>query len=431
MTSTKTTVKEPQEGAPLLAGYAVVRRSGRRATVAAPSGELSALLLGPQEAEEVLRRALGRLPAHEHRERLVDVAVDQRGTVVLTEPAVVTTLDRVLDSGRSLRPGHVVTVVAPLVAALRDAIAAGVLLAPTAESIGLTADGRPVLLVGSAAEASTTIEVQEAVRAVLARCRERCPDWPGSLVDSADLDEIEAELYRSAAPLPLGDLLTASPPVRADPALTATERRRSVGATSVARLLPRGRHQSRVPAGGESAVAGRHRRPHPFDDWRRRARGLCRERRGPLTAAAAILVGAAVATTTAGQMPEARGVPWPTATTSNSARPTAGTAPVVPPDLDPAEAARRLVVAVTECGGSDAGCLRDLTTADSPLRRSGADPVGELLPADPSISAVAAEVNGASALVSIDAGGTTAASVLIIRTEAGWLIRDVFSGGGA
>ncbi|WKK71357.1 hypothetical protein Q0F99_18345 [Rathayibacter oskolensis] len=40
-----------------------------------------------------------------------------------------------------------------------------------------------------------------------------------------------------------------------------------------------------------------------------------------------------------------------------------------------------------------------------------------------------ADENGGSALVSLDPEqGTTAASVLIIRTEAGWLIRDVFAG---
>lgn len=426
----------PEAEGETLGGCTVLRRSGDRAVVRGPGGvELSAMLLSAAEAEAVLGRGLERLPPHEHRERLVDAGVGPTGSVLLTTPPIMTTLDRVLDSGRVMPPGVVVTVLAPVVAALREAGKAGVLLVPDAEAVGFTAEGRPVLLVSRAGSAAHPVETEEAARVLLARCRQRCPEWPSRLQDAADLDAVEAVLYAAAAPLPLGELLSATPtPPRLPQDEEAAAAPRVTRAPDTRRRgLPLRLLRRREPlAPSADPAPAKHRRAHPFDGWRRRLLLVARERRGPLTAAVVILVGAVVASTPgAGGPTETRGA---AATATSSPRPAievSSSARVPAADVEPEEAARRLLSALLECDGESARCVGAVTTPDSPLRQSGTPEPTDLLPDGAEVAAVATDVNGASALVSIEAGGTTAASVLMIRTEAGWLIRDVLSGEGS
>ncbi|QHC58976.1 hypothetical protein [Rathayibacter sp. VKM Ac-2760] len=427
-------------------------------------GVLNALVLSRERAERVLRLGLDRLGRHEHREHLVDVGIVRAGLVLLTEPPIVRTLEQVLDSGARLPPGAVVTVLAPVIAALREAAVDGVLLAPGADAVGLTEEGRPVLLLSGSAAARSVEEVGAAVRDLLGRCRDRCPEWRGSPDAQDDLEELEALLYRSAAPRPLGALLRMEgPPDRrsADPG---------------------------GPAGRSAEVPARHRRSHPFDGWQARLRGVVRRRRGPLIAGAVILLGALLASgvgpqrgaeagTPASERTEMRPsdaqpvpersrttptvTPSPTATPTASASPTstpttsasptstpttsasptstptASASPASTPDVRPPgpdvgaeEAATALLGAVRHCGSAEVVCIAGLTTADSPIRSDAAS-VEALVAAAPAVAAVHADVNGASAIVAIGADpGTTKASVLMIRTEAGWLLRDVFTDGG-
>ena len=65
------------------------------------------------------------------------------------------------------------------------------------------------------------------------------------------------------------------------------------------------------------------------------------------------------------------------------------------------------------------------------MRADWAEVVGVLGAGGTAVTAVLADVNGASAVVSVGPdAGTTTASVLMIRTEAVWLLRDVFTDAG-
>ncbi|NQX14329.1 hypothetical protein [Rathayibacter sp. VKM Ac-2857] len=245
-----------------IAGYVVVGAGALGPLVRDGAGRRSnAAVLSQERAEDALRSGLDRLGRHEHRQRLVDVGVHRDGLVLLSEPPVVRTLEEVLESGAALPPGVVVTLLAPIVGALRDCVAAGVLPVPGAEAIGLTEEGRPVLLLSEAAAGASESEVRAAVRGLLARCRQRCPAWRGSPEDDDDLEAIEALLYCTAAPLPLG----------------ASQR--------VARA-------AEGPECVREASPGRHRRTHPLDGWRDRVLALVVRRRGPLAAALVVLIGA-------------------------------------------------------------------------------------------------------------------------------------------
>lgn len=423
-----------------LAGHSIIGATARGALVEGEepgSTGLGALLLPRAEADAALQNGLAVLPPHDHRERLVDLAVDPRGVVLLTSPAVVSTLERLLASERSLAPGVVVTILAPVVDALRDASAHGVHLAPGAEAVGFSSDGRPVLLVSAAEPASGPFGSLVAARTLLARCRERCPDWPGGPEQDDDLEGLVARLYRAAEPLPLGDLLESEPvqavhrrPAEAPGADRRAARERAAMRRAVRLLLGRPIARRAQIARSETGSSGRHRRPHPVDDWRTRVVTVARKRRGPVTAAAVILLGSVAAATVGGGQPGGS-APSPPPRPSASSSPRASAVVDAPPPETAAEdAARSLVSAAVDCSPDASACVDGLTTGDSPLRQDDGDRFARLLPAEVAVTAIVVDVNGASALVTLDsAAGTTAASVLMIRTEAGWLIRDVFAEG--
>ncbi|MCJ1700084.1 hypothetical protein MT356_10185 [Rathayibacter festucae] len=441
----------PLEG---IAGHAVVGSGALGPVVRDGDGRLlNALLLSQERAEGALRSGIERLAPHEHRQRLVDVGVHADGAVLLTAPAVVSTLEQVLESGAVLPPGVVVTLLAPVVGALRDAAASGVHPLPGAEAIGLTEEGRPVLLLTEASTGSTEADVVAAVIGLLGRCRRSCPAWRGSPRDDDDLAALEALLYRSAAPLPL----------------------RAARRPETAAVRER-------PTGVVESPPARHRRTHPLDGWRDRVRTSAVRRRGPLVTAAVVLVGALVmtglgpdrstgaetaastrasapvpSTRTPAPSPVAPTRPAPAAATAPA---TAGATPTPPPpvtavatparppapatpsaapptvrapgaELAAEEAATALLAAARHCGGSDSACAEALTTPDSPIRVDGGSAFAALRTPASAVTAVRVDVNGASAVVAVGPDpGTTTASVLMIRTEAAWLLRDVFTDGG-
>ncbi|MBO0985867.1 hypothetical protein IOC53_18570 [Rathayibacter sp. SD072] len=422
---------------PALAGHDILGPSALGELVRAPDGTvLLARRFSREQAAASLRTGLADLPPHEHRESLVDLAdEDEDAVVLLTRPAVVDTLAGLLTRGRVLTAGAAVTVLAPIAAALRDAQELGVLISVEAGTVGLTAQGRPVLLVTGGDGARTA--PAEALRRLMLVVQPLSPP-PAT----AELAELEAHLYRSAAPAPLGDLL-ASPvvptvPAEEDPvapvAATALDRARR----SLIALIHRRRRASRGPRSRAPGPAGpavdggpaRHRRVHPLDGWRRRALTLAVERRGPLLSAAVVVLGALIASlATQGGGESARSAAADDGGGA-SARPSTSSpaAPAPPSPGTPAgEAATALLLAAASCTASgDDSCLRSLTTDDSPLRsEGGSDYVVSLGPLD---GAVLTDTHGATALVEVGMdGGTTAASVLIIRTEAGWLLREVFT----
>ncbi|MCM6763471.1 hypothetical protein NB037_13680 [Rathayibacter sp. ZW T2_19] len=422
---------------PAPAGYELVGPSAVGELVRAPDGTvLLARRCSRPRAAAALRSGLADLPPHDHRETLVDLAdEDGDAVVLLTRPAVIDTLAGLVTRGRVLTAGAAVTVLAPIAAALRDAQEHGVLVAVDAGTVGLTAQGRPVLLL-TGGEGATTAPA-EALRRLMLVVRPQSPPPP-----TAELAELEAHLYRSAVPAPLGDLL--APPIvatapeeeGAGPPVAATAldcaRRALLALTRRRREAPR-RPRSRTRDPAAAAPDGgpaRHRRVHPLDGWRRRVLTVVSARRGPLLSAAVVVVGALVAslaTQGGGQSARSaaaddRGGASARPSTSSPASP----APPGPdtPAGDAATALLRAAAACTATGG--VSCLRSLTTDDSPLRSEGAsDYVASLGLLD---GAVLTDTHGATALVEVGLdGGTTAASVLIIRTEAGWLLREVFT----
>ena len=413
-----------EERGRLVAGYEVVGPSARGHLVRGSEGEvLEARICSTDEAAAALWDGAALLPEHGHRETLVDLSVDDGVVVLLTRPTVVETLARILERGHRLSAGAAVTVLAPIAGALRDAADHGVHLSIGTGSVGLTAEGRPVLLLGEEGAGSTP---ESAFRAVLlAAAPESAPP------DDADLAGLEAHLYRWAAPVPLGDLLTApavalmSNGPEAEPTGPPRARTRMAQITAMWRV--RLRRRSATAGGSELA---RHRRVHPLDGWRSRAVARATARRGPLLAAAAVVVGALVAGLVSGNEQDVNAPPARAA----SAAPTGSAleVPLRPPsaDVPAAEAAAALLRSFASCSGAtERSCIDSLSAEDSPLRSDGGpDFVAALGTVD---HAALTEEQGASALLSIDAtaeaGETTAASVLIIRTEAGWLLREVFT----
>ncbi|KZX21887.1 hypothetical protein [Rathayibacter tanaceti] len=365
---------------------------------------------------------MGSLPAHRHRESFVRLVASRGRRILLAAPPTVATADHLLDPARHLRLGAAVTLLAPIVGAVRSAGARGVHLAPTAADVGLTADGRPVLLlttpaVGSAGEART------ALRGLVARVGEHCSELPVALLtEQRDSLALEGRLYGLAEPEGLGAAVRE---------IEGPKRPRA-GVRTVADPAPQ---------------QARHRRAHPFDDGIARLGAILRRRRGPVAAGSAIVIGAVLAgamgTPPSGgangrdpvpTVPSTVGVAaaHPARPASTPAAPTGG-APSAPgvgaghgpsSDLPAEEAASLLVTAAMSC--SDILCAQALTLDDSPLHGSR-EGLATALPVGASVSEVL--VQGASAVVDLGTSPeTTAASVLMIRTEAGWLIRDVYVG---
>lgn len=429
--------------------WAVIGRGARGLLVRAPDGSLrNAVRLRAGEAEAVLRSPVVGLAPHRHRESLVEVVPTRRGRILVTSPPMVLTLEDFLAAEHRLQLGAVVTLLAPIVSAVRDAARAGVQLAPGPSDVGLSADGRPVLLLKVATVASRSA-VLVALRELLGRCGEHCPELAGALGgESVDLLDFEARLYRAAEPVGIGELIRGS----------RSESPTAMGAWMWRGAVRRGRKPGAAVLSRNSTASAaplaRHRRRHHLDDWRERLTVMLLQRRGPIAAAAVIVVGSVLAgalgALSPGNIERSGGAPSSPRSTTISAgtAPTAAANPAslsqladavpsspeehsavtIPPSSALAEeAARALVVAAAGCGS--ASCSDVLTTVDSPLRSDSVPRLSELLPQEITVEALFADVNGGSAIATLITGpGTTAASVLIIRTEAGWLIRDIYVG---
>ncbi|AZZ55257.1 hypothetical protein [Rathayibacter iranicus] len=398
-----------------IGGYRVVERTPRGLVLVNEDGsEFAGRRLRPREAEAVRESPMARLPAHRHREAIVGIVPSRGRRVVVATPSTVATGEQLLAGERPLRLGAAITLLGPVIGAVRSAGAVGVHLAPTAADIGLTSEGRPVLLLTTPSVPSPR-ETRAALRRLLTEVSVRCAELPVTLLlEQGDLLALEGRLYGLADPEGIGL-------VRLSAGTTTTSVRR--------------REHTR-------SSAARHRRRHPLDGWRSRVQDVAVRRRGPLLAAAVIMLGAVIAGVL-GTPPSGRADHSRTPTTASPSRspvsePPATQAPFVGMPSSPGsagraqtpaeaeEAAHLLVEAALAC--SDADCRRALTTAESPLR-TAADALAEHLPAGVGVGVVLADVNGSSAVVDLEtAPGTTAASVLIIRTEAGWLIRDVYAG---
>lgn len=398
-----------------IGGCRVVERTPHGLLLVDDDGaEFTGRRLGWREAEMVRDSPVARLPAHRHREALVRIVPSRSRRAVVATPSTVGTGEQLLTSERPLRLGAAITLLGPVIGAVRSAEALGVHLAPTAADIGLTSDGRPLLLLTTPSVRSTR-ETRAALRRLITQVGEHCAELPVTLLtEQGDLLALEGRLYGLADPEGIGDV-----------------RLRAGMITTPVRRQERAR-----------ASAARHRRRHPLDSWRSRLQDVVVRRRGPLLAAAIIVLGAVVAgvlgTSPSGRpdhprapiaaSPSRSPAPEPPAMPTSSRGVPSSPEPTgrVPMPAEVEAAAHLLVEAALAC--SDADCRRALTTAESPLRTS-AGALAERLPAQAGVGVILADVNGSSAVVDLEtAPGMTAASVLIMRTEAGWLIRDVYAG---
>lgn len=399
-----------------IGGCRVVERTPHGLLLVDDDGaEFTGRRLRRREAEVVRESPVARLPADRHREALVRIVPSRGRCAVVATPSTVATGEQLLTSERPLRLGAAITLLGPVIGAVRSAGALGVHLAPTAADIGLTSDGRPLLLLTTPSVPSAR-ETRAALQRLITQVGEHCAELPVTLLtEQGDLLALEGRLYGLADPEGIGD-------VRLRAGMITTPVRRQQDRTL--------------------ASAARHRRRHPLDGWRSRLQDVVVRRRGPLLAAAIIVLGAVVAgvlgTSPAGRPDHPRApiaaspsrgpAPEPPAMPASSGGLPSSPEPTgrVPVAAEAEAAAHLLVEAALAC--SDADCRRALTTAESPLRTS-AGALAERLPAQAGVGVILADVNGSSAVVDLEtAPGMTAASVLIMRTEAGWLIRDVYAG---
>ncbi|NQX27549.1 hypothetical protein HQQ81_09345 [Microbacteriaceae bacterium VKM Ac-2854] len=411
-----------------------------------------------------LARALAALDRleHPHVQRVVDVGDGQGASIVLvTSPAPVRSLAALLARRRRLAAGEVVTLLAPLCTALRHCHDRGVVHGSIAAmSVGLTEAGLPFL---RGFESAILIEGRRDRRALIvadvdafAELAERC--WPtdsgAAWRDAGGLQGIERMLFELADP----------EPIRADDPVGAPEREPDLRAVLTERAAPTARRAAPTPVPSRRSHRG-----EPDAGRIERVLRLVDRRRGPVVVGLSVAVAGAIALTTlpnasagdaAPSAPTARpaaaaspavsatapaSVPAPIASvpapsTAPNAPELAETSPSAAP-IDAATAAAALVAALRAC--DDDECAATFLTEDSPLRDAGPEAWAALASADPAALTVSDE-NGDAAVIGFvpspadgsgvtdeagETGETATASALMLRTEAGWLLRDVFDAG--
>lgn len=430
----------------LLAGYRPLRRLsadlGGSLARGATGEPVLIDVVAADDAEEQNRlarrlRAVDRLD-HPHVQRVVDLGDAAGGSIVLVSaPAPERTLARVLARRRRFAAGEIVTLFVPLVSAVRHchdhAVAHGAL---NANSIGLTAEGSPFLRGFGAAVVTEgrrdrrTLEAADV--SALVGLVERC--WPplgSGGTPPSSLDELEAYLFTLAEPLALAeddprpeengpDVRSAFDlgPVQPKPAAAQSESARTAPRRPA---RPRGEHRSEGPEGMLSRLLP-----------------VLARRRGPLVVAVSVVAAAGIALTALsgqGEVSSAATTAPPGAPPTSEARtPAPASDPAIGPSPepgsgDPVEAVRVLIVVLRGCAGAaEPDCADPFLTSDSPLRGRSASEWADFAEADPA-TARAGDRNGDAAIVTVGGPETATASALVVRTEAGWLLRDLFGPG--
>lgn len=391
-----------------LAGHRIVRivrdGAGRR-VVAAFGDEAVELHVGEGDAAaEVALEAQALLAVrHPHLLPVLDVATEG-GAVVLVRPSSATTAAAWLVARGTPAPGEVVTVMAPVlsaVAALHDAGARAGRI--DLHAIALDDDGAPALVgSGAAIETQRATDAWRAASAgVAADCAalaalvddllvaagERMPDAVASALDRRDPAAASTALLAAWPALPIEHARAApAAPRRARERVRVDER-----ASTLVRWLQLGlAHATTV------------RRPV----WIAAAAG-----------AAALVVALALAGAGASSVDEPPSAPS-SATQDPTDAPLASTPPSV--DASALDATASLLAMREACldAGDDA-CLAAILDPTG-----GAGVSAWRLPADAAFAEVA--VLGDAVLVDV-ASSSEPASVLVVRTDAGWMLRDAWA----
>lgn len=386
----------------------VVRDAGERRVLAAFGDEAVELHVGAgaaaaelaSEAEVLLR------VRHPHLLPVVDVATHD-GAVVLVRPRSTATAAEWLLARGAPRAGEVVTLVAPVleaVAAVHDAGASAGRI--DLHAIVLDDDGAPALVAAGAEQESTLPtaawrDASDGVRAdcdalgvvvddLLATCGERTPDAVRAALDARDVGAAAIALLAAWPALPIER-------VRSEPVAPRSERerrraRRSTDAPMVVRWL-------------QSALehAGTVRRPV----WIVAGAG-----------AAALVVALALGGAGASVAEEAAPPAMADDAAPQAVAPVATTPPA--PETSAVDAAAALLAAREAClAAEDADCLAGILDPTG-----GAAASAWRLPADAALAEVA--VLGDAVLVDV-ASSSEPASVLVVRTDAGWMLRDAWA----
>ena len=457
----------------MIAGYRVVRKigAGRRAEVHLGNGaagsvaikvfrEDAATVSVDTEIAVLTTVEADALPA------FLDISTIVHGGVcVVVEHLAGPTLARLLAERRDLRDGELVTVLAPVVVAVAAMHDAGFSLGEMApRALRFSAEGRPAITSLHAARplARLTPEDRNAAMRADYAILGRFIDDVTALAEHLPLPV--ADFLRSAAsarpmehPLPeaermLFDLAEAAPvefgggevTVPDIPGRLATTNGGAPTATDAARGSGDDGWLSRL-----ADVADR----GPLRALAQRLVRFVAKRRRPVIVATALAAAASVAVLLAVPMgatgrvstEDASSVAMPSATPTSSPAPTkpAPTGEGVGPESgaagdiggdDPVAAARALLTARTACLQADSapGCLDDVDEPGSPI--AAADAAGSVSGADPlgvpgNATLVLAGRVGDAAVIALAGDGrpeTSSASLLLVRGEAGWRLRDAF-----
>ncbi|RUR00777.1 hypothetical protein [Labedella endophytica] len=420
--------------------------------------------------------------------RVLDVCLDADGAPAVVLDFCGETLAAVVSAGVRLRGGELVTVLAPVLAALSSMHDRGLVHgAVSASSIAIGTGGRPLLLgCERATVASDSVDRRDRHRGAAGDLRsfaDLVDDLAEAVSDPEARDRaarvadeiragaetpfaegvrtaVEVRLFEIADPLPLAFDAGAE----IDVGNSAGRAARSLGSPVVPRSRMRERSRStprRIVEGASSALSGGIGRSadlirHRTEGWRSAEGG--RRRRVLVAAGGAVVVAVVVATLIptgdSSDADPASTEPAPTARASSAgaalsetaneptdapAEPTETAGPsnassASPTDPDDAVAGTRGTLdALAGCStGATDGCWETVFESGSRLletvRRDG---TGDLpralgLPLD-ALTITQQQDLGDARLVALDpTDETEPASVLMIRTEAGWRIREVF-----
>lgn len=434
---------------------------------------------------------------HPHILRLLDVAEDVGGSpCLLVERLSGGTLAELLRRRETIAPGEAVTILAPLVDAVRAAHLADIRHgAISASAVSLADDGRPVLAGWCEAAAVETDSQQRGralqpdpafatdwialgrvidgvLRATSSGETAVVSDW---ITDSVSLladhelaNRLQQRIHAVARPLPVlldramdtaespADMIRAGADLPAETIPTTRRetsprrRRRSHGARSLVRRLRRraGRQADRRADPSTSADATTS-TSSPRSPSSRRPRLIL----GAVTAAAALVAGAMLLLP-----PVDEGVasePVDAVESSLAATGTTGPAEGPPPaagtehtveqpeepviDVDPVIATVGLLTAREACRGGRAApaCVLDYAELGSPFHEQelSGEPLGTIDLADPVLvdrQGDAAVLRSELRMRAVDGPGderSQPVTLLVVRGETGWRLRDVFTAG--
>lgn len=378
-----------------------------------------------------------------HLQSAEDIGVSPTGDPVLVTARLGRRLSELLDGGGYIAPGSIVTLAAPIAAALRRLHESGIAHgAVDVAHVRLASDGSPVLVGADGGLAATPTNVRSDLEGfahlldsvlqnsdgscrsrgmseITAWLRNQCqgPDRP----PADTYTDLECRIFALATPLPFAVGETQPVPTQRGDWTRERSVRRRDGGSPVAALLE-----------GELSFS--------LGEIRNVLRHLVdrlRGGRGRLIIVA-VLIFAVCLTGALWLVPQSTSADEPSSGQTAHSVPTPTLINVVPGDLNESEALGMLLAERRACReqGHAARCLAHVYETGSPaldadtaaLGPSAGDvfPVLSLEPARRDVTAQRASGGFAAFIVSDSEAKSQPVSVVLVKTETGWLIRDIF-----